>query len=125
MARKADITQRQPFKRAFARSLRANPTEAERKLWAHLRAGRLGNLRFRRQQPIGPYIVDFFCPSAQLVVELDGGQHGMDAAVAYDDVRSRFLESRGYQVLRFWNGEVLKDLDVVLDTIWRASRPAV
>lgn len=121
MTRKANQAQRQPFKRAFAKSLRANATEPERMLWARLRAGRLGELHFRRQQPIGPYIADFFCASAKLIVELDGGQHGQDDAVCYDIARTQFMESCGYRVLRFSNGEFLKDPDVVLDAIWRAT----
>jgi len=124
MPPKADAARRQSFKHAFARSLRANATDAERKLWALLRSRRLGALRFRRQQPIGPYIADFFCPSARLIVELDGGQHGNDAAMSYDAARTRFLEARGFRVLRFSNNEFLKDPDAVLEAIWRTARPS-
>jgi very-short-patch-repair endonuclease len=81
----------------------------------------LATLRFRRQQPIGFYIVDFFCPSAKLIVELDGSQHGSDKAVVYDEDRSRFFESKGYRVLRFWNSEVMKDRDLVAEAIYRMS----
>jgi very-short-patch-repair endonuclease len=107
----------------LAKDLRINATDAERILWSMLRGKRLAALHFRRQQPIGPYIVDFFCPSAKLIVELDGGQHGMDQAVVYDGNRTRFLETKGYRVLRFWNGEVMKNRDVVAEAIWRAARP--
>lgn len=104
--------------------MRANPTEAERKLWTLLRRRQIGTLRFRRQQTIGPYIVDFFCPSARLIIELDGGQHGQDAVMACDDARSMFLQSRGYQILRFWNDEFLRDPEAVLEVIWRAAQPS-
>jgi very-short-patch-repair endonuclease len=124
MARKAGVTHRQSFRRAFASALRANATDVERILWSLLRGKQLGALRFRRQQPIGPYVVDFFCPSARLVVELDGGQHGTDAALAYDAARTRFLAGRGYRVLRFWNDEVLTDRDRVLEAIYRAIQPS-
>jgi very-short-patch-repair endonuclease len=107
---------RTQFKRGFAKVLRANPTDAERRLWRLLRTKQLGGLRFRRQQPVGPYIVDFFCPAAKLVVELDGDQHGADENISYDTARSRWLEARGYKVLRFANGEALKES--TLDAIW-------
>jgi adenine-specific DNA-methyltransferase len=111
---------RSEWKRGMAKALRANATEAERKLWALLRGKKMARFRFRRQQPIGPYIVDFFCPAAKLVVELDGGQHGEDARVAYDAARTRWLENRGYRVLRFSNAEFLKDRNMALDGIARA-----
>jgi len=121
--RKSDPARRAIFKRALAKTLRVNATDAERILWSLLRGRRLA-LRFRRQQPIGPYIVDFFCPSAKLVIELDGGQHGMDGIVAYDESRTRFLENKGYRVLRFWNGEVMTNRDVVVEAIRRAAQPS-
>ena len=111
---------RAQFKRTFAKDLRANATEAERKLWAHLRRKRMGDLRFRRQQPLGPYVADFFCSAAKLVVELDGGQHGTDEAMAYDAARTKWLEARGYRVLRISNIEFLKEQEVTVDAIWRA-----
>jgi very-short-patch-repair endonuclease len=120
MAQKADVSRRREFKRAFARTLRAGATDAERKLWSLLRTRQLAGFRFRRQQPIGPYIADFFCPSARLIVELDGDQHGAAAAIMYDQDRTRFLQSRGYRVLRFSNGDVPKSSDLVLEAIRRA-----
>jgi very-short-patch-repair endonuclease len=119
--RKADAARRKTHKRPLAKVLRANATDAERILWSLLRGKQLAALRFRRQQPIGSYIVDFFCPSAKLIVELDGSQHGSDKAVVYDEDRSRFLESKGYRVLRFWNSEVMKDRDLVAEAIYRMS----
>ena len=119
-ARHADKRRRAPFKRAFAKSLRANATEAERKLWALLRGRHLGGYRFRRQQPIGPYIVDFFCPSARLVVELDGSQHSKDEVLAYDAARGGFLAARGYRLLRFINADVLHDPQGVIENILHA-----
>jgi len=108
---------RAELKRGFAKHLRENPTDAERRLWAQLRRKQVGQVRFRRQQPVGPFVVDFFCPAAKLIVELDGDQHGTDEAIAYDARRARWLEERGYKVLRFANREVSKDH--VIDAIWR------
>jgi very-short-patch-repair endonuclease len=105
----------------LAKLLRANATDAERILWSILRGKQLGTLRFRRQQPIGPYILDFFCPSTRLIIELDGSQHGVNKVAAYDQERSRFLESKGYRMLRFWNIEVMKDRDSVAEAIRRAG----
>jgi very-short-patch-repair endonuclease len=101
-----------------ARELRKNATDAERKLWWKLRYRQLGGYRFRRQVPIGPFIVDFACLSHRLLIEVDGSQHA--ERVAYDHARTRWLESRGYRVLRFWNGDVLQDIEGVLETIHRA-----
>ncbi|HEX3674083.1 MAG TPA: endonuclease domain-containing protein [Rhizomicrobium sp.] len=103
--------------RDHARELRNNSTKAERWLWKGLAPLRAEGLRFRRQQTIGVYIVDFFCASRKLVVELDGTQHYEPEAVAYDEERTRWLEQRGYTVLRFENAEVLKERHVVIDRI--------
>ncbi len=100
---------RQNLKTGFAAHLREDMTDAERRLWAALRSRQVAGLKFRRQQPIGPYIVDFFCPSAKLVVELDGDQHGAKKAVDYDENRTRWLVERGYRVLRFPNADVFKE----------------
>lgn len=99
---------RAQFKRGLARAFRANPTDAERRLWYLLRCKKFGGLKFRRQQPMGPYVVDFFCPAAKLVIELDGGQHSVDTNAAYDAARTRWLEARGYKVVRIPNHEILK-----------------
>ncbi len=119
--RKADSARRKNHKRPLAKLLRATATDAERVLWSIIRCKQLAALRFRRQQPIGPYVVDFFCPSTKLIVELDGSQHGAGEAIAYDEKRSRFLESKGYRVLRFWNDEVMKDRDLVAEAIYKAG----
>jgi len=92
-----------------ARALRKAATPAERLLWSMVRNDRLG-VRFRRQHPIGPYIVDFFCPSRRLIVEIDGGQH---SGSAHDERRDFWLTRQGYQVLRFWNADVLRNRDGV------------
>ena len=101
--------------RARARRLRRQSTDAEQALWSRLRDRRLGGVRFRRQAPIGAYIADFVSHERKLIVELDGGQHA--GRQAYDDRRTRWLESRGYRVLRFWNDDVLLRLTPVLEAI--------
>jgi len=104
-----------------ARWLRANTTEAEKRLWRGLRILRLKGFHFRRQAPIGRYYVDFVCHGAKLVIELDGAQHAEPSAVRYDCQRTEFLHSRGYTVLRFWNSDVMQNREGVLDTILAAS----
>lgn len=101
--------------RQLARSLRRSQTDAEVKLWGYLRARRLDGLKFRRQAPIAGYIADFACHDAKLIVELDGSQHA-DRQVA-DTARSDALRLVGYEVIRFWNVDVLKDIEAVLTTI--------
>ena len=103
-----------------ARTLRRNATVAEIRLWSRLRRKQLEGFRFRRQHPLGSYIVDFFCPEARLIVEVDGGQHGEENA--HDARRTKWLEARGYRVVRFWNNEVLSNTDGVLTTILFALR---
>ena len=99
-----------------ARQLRARQTEAERLLWYLLRDRRLNGAEFRRQVPIGNYIVDFVCQEAKLVVELDGGQHADQ--VAYDTARTEWLVSVGYRVLRFWNNDLTENEEGVLTAIY-------
>jgi very-short-patch-repair endonuclease len=103
-----------------AKSMRFEMTDAETVLWKQLRAHRLNHLGFRRQSPIGPYIVDFVCQEHRLVVELDGGQHANDREALHDAKRQKWLASRGYQVLRFWNSDVLQHCEAVLETITSA-----
>jgi len=100
--------------------LRRNATIAERKLWSLLRNKQLANSRFRRQHPIGPYVADFFCASAKLIIELDGEQHGEKRNIEYDSARTHFLNAQGYHVLRFSNIQVMKHADSVLEGIWLA-----
>lgn len=101
-----------------ARRLRMEPTEAERAVWARLRKRQLLGHKFRRQRPIGRYIVDFVCLERLLVVELDGSQHLEQQN--YDEARRLFLEGEGYRVLRFWNNEALAQTDSVIETIAEA-----
>ncbi len=101
-----------------ARELRLNPTDAERRLWRALSIRQVAGVRFNRQVPIGPYIADFAARSERLIVEVDGGQH--DVQVAYDGARTRYLETQGWRVIRFWNNDVLGNLEGVVATIERA-----
>jgi very-short-patch-repair endonuclease len=101
---------------ARAKALHRNLSPAEAKLWKQLRAHRMGNIHFRNQHAIGNYIVDFCAPRKRLIIELDGSQHLEQEA--YDAERTSFLESKGYRVLRFWNNDVLNNIDLVLRVIW-------
>ena len=121
LIRKSTLTRRRALNRSRAKTLRTATTDAERALWFLLRDRRIP-VRFRRQHPIGPYVVDFFCPIAGLVIELDGEQHGFEANRTHDDIRTRFLESRGYHVLRFWNHEVYQDSQRVLEYVLHIAR---
>jgi very-short-patch-repair endonuclease len=105
------------MKRAQAKRLRSNMTDAERRLWYRLRGHRFGGLKFKRQAPIGPYVVDFICFEHKLIVELDGGQHSENAR---DRARGAWLTSEGYKVIRFWNNDVLKRTNAVLELIAQA-----
>ena len=98
-----------------AKALRSHQTEAEQRLWYHLRAHRFMDLKFKRQKPMGRYIVDFVCVERQLIIELDGGQHAEQ--VKYDQLRDAWLRGQGYTVLRFWNNEVMQQLEGVLEQI--------
>jgi very-short-patch-repair endonuclease len=102
----------------YSRNLRKNQTDAEEKLWYHLRRKQLNNIRFARQKPIGPYIVDFYAHSVKLVIEIDGGQHYEEKGLAYDAKRDRYLKSLGLKILRFNNLQVIYELDAVLETIY-------
>jgi 2-isopropylmalate synthase len=103
--------------------MRGAPTDAELRLWRLLRDRRLNGVKFRRQVPVGPYIVDFLCVGAKLIVEADGAQH---AESLRDTVRDAYLTSQGWKVLRFWNNEVLQNRGGVLETIFarRRSNPS-
>jgi very-short-patch-repair endonuclease len=103
-----------------ARRLRQSSTDAERRLWSALRDRRLSWCKFRRQYPIGHYVVDFACIEHRLVIEVDGGQHAGDPE---DAARTAWLELCGWQVIRFWNNDVLSNTGGVLDTILGALQP--
>ena len=111
-------TLRKPVPSIHAKSLRREMTDAEMRLWYHLRAGRFLGNKFRRQVPIGDFIVDFLCETERLVVEVDGGQHQERADV--DAQRTRALEALGYRVVRYWNHEVLGNTTGVLEDLARA-----
>jgi very-short-patch-repair endonuclease len=100
-----------------ARDLRRRTTDAERVLWKALRSSQLDGLKFRRQHPAGPYILDFFCEQLSLAVEVDGGQHSIEA----DATRTRALAVHGIRIVRFWNNDVLTNLPGVLETIRMAA----
>ena len=101
-----------------ARQLRKNPTKAESTLWRHLRGRRLEGYKFRRQVPLGRYIVDFVSFERRLIIELDGGHHQVQAA--YDNQRTQWLESQGFRVLRFWNNQVLGQTEAIAQAILEA-----
>jgi len=101
--------------------MRSNPTEAERRLWSILRGHRLAGFKFKRQQVLGTYIVDFVNFEGRLIIEADGSQH---AESAYDIQRADWLKSQGFAVLRFWNNDALADTAIVADAIWHALHAA-
>ncbi|MFM9974455.1 MAG: endonuclease domain-containing protein [Beijerinckiaceae bacterium] len=109
----------------LARGLRHNATDAEKLLWSRLRGRRMAGWKFKRQVPIGPYIADFVCSDAWLIIELDGGHHNRGDVEIKDRQRSMELEGRGYLVARFWNNEVHENLDGVCDTILNLAQGAV
>jgi lysyl-tRNA synthetase class 2 len=104
----------------IARKLRSNATDAETWLWSRLRRKQIDGRRFRRQVPLGPYVADFVCLDARLIVEVDGGQHTEQAK--RDAVRTAWLAAQGFRVLRFWNNDVLSNTDGVVETIRSALR---
>jgi very-short-patch-repair endonuclease len=104
-----------------ARKLRRTQTQAEARLWFHLRSRRFAGHKFRRQSPVGPYIVDFICLQDRLVIEVDGGHHAERSAE--DAGRSAYLETQGFRVLRFWNNDVLGNIEGVLSVIMNAISP--
>lgn len=98
-----------------ARKLRKNMTDAEQKLWSHLRHKQVGGYKFRRQFPLDSYVVDFICLEKKLIIEIDGGQHNNESE--YENKRTEFLESQGYTILRFWNNDVLKNIYGVVKVV--------
>lgn len=109
--------------RVHAQALRQNATDAENLLWRHVRAKQLGDCKFRRQHPLGPYVLDFVCLERGLVVELDEGQHSEGQQLHHDQVRTEWLQAQGYTVLRFWNHEVLQQTSDVLARVLQALTP--
>ena len=100
-----------------SRQLRDNMTDAKRYLWTKIRMKQLKGYQFYRQKPIGDYIVDFFCPKAKLVIEVDGSQHYSDETTEYDRIRDEYLMSLGLRVMRFTNTEVMKNIEGVIESI--------
>ena len=109
-----------PINRRFGKAMRQHMTDAEARLWRRLRKPGIDDLRFRRQAPVGPYIVDFFCPQHRLIVEVDGGQHGNDA----DAERDVWLTAQGYRVMRVWNNDVMENVEGVCEVIASAAHEA-
>jgi len=107
--------------RHFQKNLRKSQTEAEARLWSHLRNRNLNGIKFRRQRIVLGYIVDFICIDKKLIIELDGGQHASQTSYykmrTYDNIRTQKLQKEGFQVLRFWNNEVFDNLEGVLEMI--------
>lgn len=104
-------------KYVLARTLRKNSTSAERKLWGLVRNRKLNNLKFRRQVPVGSFIVDFLCEEKNIIIELDGGQHNIPENILLDEERTEFLKSKGYRIIRFWNNEVENNLEGVYERL--------
>jgi very-short-patch-repair endonuclease len=109
---------RYPPALATAKTLRSASTDAENKLWYYLRAGRLGGFKFRRQHPLPPYVADFYCEELRLVIELDGSQHSEEN----DLTRTNALERLGLLVLRFWDNQVLQEVEAVLEVILNTAQ---
>ena len=103
-----------PILKDRRRELRRNQTDAERALWAKIRNKQFLEMKFFRQFSFGPYILDFYCPEIKLAVELDGGQHNQPEGREYDAARTNYLNAQGVEVVRFWNNEVLAEMDGVL-----------
>jgi len=120
-----DLSRINPTTKRNTRALRRDMSDAERLLWQHLRRRQVAGQRFRRQHPVGTFIVDFACLEAALIVEVDGGQHADQKE--YDTARTAWLERQGFRVVRFWNSEVLTNLEGVREVIEREllsrSRP--
>ena len=111
-----NLTRMKATTKRNSRSLRREMTDAEKLLWRHLRLNQFAGYKFRRQHPIGHFIVDFVCLEAVLILEVDGGQHAENSD--NDDIRTRWLEEKGFRVMRFWNNEVLNNIEGVKLVIW-------
>tara|TARA_R110002020_G_scaffold232795_4_gene444309 strand:+ start:1164 stop:1505 length:342 start_codon:yes stop_codon:yes gene_type:complete len=104
--------------RKFAKAMRHDPTQAEYALWQLLRARRLGGMKFKRQEPLGPYICDFVCHERMLIVEADGSHH---MSSKRDAARDRYFEMKGYRTVRFWNEDIQENIDAVAEQILQAA----
>jgi len=104
---------------AFARQMRSDSTDAEKRLWKLLRNRRIAGFKFRRQVPLCRYILDFYCQDAKLAIEADGGQHDEPANAEHDARRTQYLQSQGIRVLRFWDTDILKNTDAIAEKIYR------
>jgi len=104
--------------KSLVKALRHSPTEAEKKLWYHLRDRKVLGAKFRRQQSFGSYILDFYCAESKLAIELDGGQHGKPKGIVQDEQRDKYLKEEGVTVLRFWNNQLFDEFEGVLDMIY-------
>lgn len=128
--RSLDATQRQKMQKQsinpallqFARAMRHSPTSAENFLWQVLRARQFAGLKFRRQHPVEPYILDFYCPEIQLAVEVDGAQHANVKGMQDDAQRTAYLAEKGIKLIRFWNHEVMTQPEHVLNHLWNIVR---
>ena len=107
----------------LARNLRKNSTIQERRLWNMLKNRRFYNLKFKRQQPIGNYIVDFICRDEKIIIEIDGGQHNTTENIELDNNRTAYLNSLGYRVIRFWNNEIYENIDGVITRLKEEINP--
>ena len=110
-------------KTTLARSLRKNSTIQERRLWNLLKNRQFHNLKFKRQQPIGDYIVDFICKEAKIIIEVDGGQHNEPEIIDNDKTRTEFLNSLGYKVIRFWNNGIYENIEGVIKILEQEINP--
>jgi len=115
-----NLTRVQEAMKRNSRSLRREMTDAEKLLWRHLRMEQFDGYKFRRQHPVGKYILDFVCLEASLVLEVDGGQHAEDSDK--DGIRTRWLEDKGFRVMRFWNNDVLSNVEGVKLAIWNCLK---
>lgn len=117
------FTRNDPILKQRRRDLRSGQTEAEKIFWAHVLNRQFCGIRFCRQHSVGPYILDFYCPPLKLAIELDGGQHTHDDNQEYDAARSAYLKEQGIDVMRFWNHEVMQNIEGVLTRITESITP--